>query len=110
MSSLGASDYVYFYLNCDAFKISAEQQLSEMQLRKLKDNNEQHEGLESLRDAAMNIHETYLRLDLSRLASGDSNEKEKTQLSARTLLARITTEPGLSFILSFSHCLTLSLP
>ena len=61
MSSIGAQGYVYFYLNVEGFKVSAEQQISEAQLIKLGKSDSKHSiDLESLKEAAINIYDTYL--------------------------------------------------
>ena len=61
MSSIGAQGYVYFYLNVEGFKVSAEQLLSEAQLVKLGQSDSRNAvDLESLKEAATNIYETYL--------------------------------------------------
>ncbi|CAG2107551.1 unnamed protein product [Medioppia subpectinata] len=61
MSSIGAQGYVYFYLNVEGFKVSAEQQISEAELIKMgKCNANNCVHLDSLKEAAINIYDTYL--------------------------------------------------
>jgi sorting nexin-13 len=61
MSGIGSQGYIYFYLNVEGFKVSAEQQISEAQLIKLgKSDSHNSVDLESLKEAAINIYETYL--------------------------------------------------
>lgn len=56
MSSTNQQGYVYFYLNIEGFRVSAEQLLSKSQ-PDATDPNE----VQSLREAALNIYETYLK-------------------------------------------------
>lgn len=61
MSSIGAQGYVYFYLNVEGFKVSAEQLLSAAQLVRLGQSESRHAvDLNSLKEAAINIYDTYL--------------------------------------------------
>ncbi|RWS29087.1 sorting nexin-like protein, partial [Leptotrombidium deliense] len=65
MSSVGAQGYVYFFLNVEGFRISAEQQLSEEALsgcNKISSQNCDF-NLNSLKEAASNIYDTYLSLE-----------------------------------------------
>ncbi|RWS17369.1 sorting nexin-like protein [Dinothrombium tinctorium] len=62
MSSIGAQGYVYFYLNVEGFRISAEQQLSEEALHDGSKTNQKSFAfnINSLKEAASNIYDTYL--------------------------------------------------
>lgn len=63
MASIQASNYINFYINVESFKISVEQGFFEMYLGNLEDSftSNQHEQLKMLiREAAINIYETYL--------------------------------------------------
>ncbi|XP_077554623.1 sorting nexin-13-like [Haemaphysalis longicornis] len=54
MTSIGAQKYISFYLHAEGFKVSAEQLLSQTH------TEDRNTSLESLREAATNIYETYI--------------------------------------------------
>ncbi|XP_076360640.1 sorting nexin-13-like isoform X2 [Tachypleus tridentatus] len=60
MTGLRAQCYIFFYLNVEGFRASAEQQLSLLQTSKLKQAQATPPDIENLREAALNIFETYL--------------------------------------------------
>ncbi|XP_033608688.1 sorting nexin-13 isoform X2 [Cryptotermes secundus] len=68
MSSIGAQAYLFFYLNVEGWRVSAEQQISDMELQKLKSGGDgrQSKGqipnptLENMKEAAYSIYEQYL--------------------------------------------------
>lgn len=86
MSSIGAQGYIYFYLNIEAFKVTAEQQLSEIQLSKLGKPSTNHSiDLDSLKEAAINIYDTYL--------SEKANHKlQIEEIICKKIFGRIITE------------------
>lgn len=55
MASIGQQGYVYFYLNVEGFRISAEQQLAEAAI-----TGQACADSQSLQEAAINIYDTYL--------------------------------------------------
>ncbi|KDR10032.1 Sorting nexin-13 [Zootermopsis nevadensis] len=68
MSSVGAQAYLFFYLNVEGWRVSAEQQISDMELQKLKTVGDDHHvkgqlpnlTLENMKEAAYSIYEQYL--------------------------------------------------
>uniref|UniRef100_A0A224Z721 Sorting nexin 13 n=1 Tax=Rhipicephalus zambeziensis TaxID=60191 RepID=A0A224Z721_9ACAR len=54
MTSIGAQKYISFYLHAEGFKVSAEQLLSQAH------TEDRNTSLESLREAAANIYDTYI--------------------------------------------------
>nr|CAD7261410.1 unnamed protein product [Timema shepardi] len=68
MSSIGAQAYLFFYLNVEGWRVSAEQQISDMELQKLKGPSDlklnkiipQNLTLENMKEAAYSIFEQYL--------------------------------------------------
>lgn len=62
MSSIGCQGYIYFYLNVEGFRLSTQQQLRMEKNIPVKDST----NLLSLREAAVNIFDTYLSLDRKR--------------------------------------------
>jgi len=68
MSSIGAQAYLFFYLNVEGWRVSAEQQVSDMELQKLKGVGDVHQTqgqtpnptLENMKEAAYSIYEHYL--------------------------------------------------
>lgn len=85
MSSVNGQGYLYFYLNVEGFRVSAEQQVSAMHLEKLTNPEVVPADLEPLREAALNIYDQYL------------SEKAVTRICldevvVRRLLTRIRTE------------------
>ncbi|XP_017768744.1 PREDICTED: sorting nexin-13-like isoform X2 [Nicrophorus vespilloides] len=78
-SSLSKQDYLFFYLNIEGWKVSVEQQLSDIQINKMKGLNENSNSVyENIRSTAMNIYEQYL---------GDKDE-HKVDISA-TLIHKL---------------------
>ena len=59
MTAIGFQHLVFFYLNIEGWKVSAEQQIQAMELEFLKTGtNEKHGGyLESIREAALSIYQ-----------------------------------------------------
>eukprot|EP00092_Neocalanus_flemingeri_P008846 GFUD01009520.1.p1 GENE.GFUD01009520.1~~GFUD01009520.1.p1 ORF type:complete len:981 (+),score=238.89 GFUD01009520.1:139-3081(+) len=87
MSAISCQHFVFFYLNIEGWKVSAEQQIQAMELEFLKTGtNEKHCGyLESIREAALSIYQEYLSDKASpRLNMEDSLNKK--------LLLRIRSE------------------
>ncbi|XP_011306364.1 sorting nexin-13 isoform X2 [Fopius arisanus] len=65
MTSINAEAYLYFYLNIYGWRVSAEQQISDIELQKLPSNQSsqfrrKNINLENLKEAAMKIHQQYL--------------------------------------------------
>ncbi|XP_063234403.1 sorting nexin-13-like isoform X2 [Bacillus rossius redtenbacheri] len=66
MSSIGAQAYLFFYLNAEGWKVSAEQQISDIELQKIKSSGDQkvpkalQPTLENMKEAAYSIFEQYL--------------------------------------------------
>nr|CAD7199485.1 unnamed protein product [Timema douglasi] len=68
MSSIGAQAYLFFYLNVEGWRVSAEQQISDMELQKLKGPSDlklnkiipPNLTLENMKEAAYSIFEQYL--------------------------------------------------
>ncbi|XP_012252806.2 sorting nexin-13-like isoform X1 [Athalia rosae] len=66
MTSIGAEGYLFFYLNIYGWKVSAEQQISDIELQKLQGNGTDHGlkskniDLENLKEAALKIYQQYL--------------------------------------------------
>jgi len=87
MTAIGCQHFVFFYLNIEGWKVSAEQQIQAMELEFLKTGtNEKHGGyMESIREAALSIYQEYLSDKASpRLSMEDSLNKK--------LLLRIRSE------------------
>ncbi|XP_054166287.1 sorting nexin-13-like isoform X2 [Oppia nitens] len=86
MSSIGAQGYIYFYLNVEGFKVSAEQQISEAELIRLgKSNSHNSIDLDSLKEAAINIYDTYL-------SEKASHKLKIDETICKTIHSRIMTE------------------
>lgn len=65
MTSIGAEAYLFFYLNIYGWKVSAEQQISDIELQKLQGNEtdtskSRNLDLENLKEAAVKIYQQYL--------------------------------------------------
>ncbi|XP_043466111.1 sorting nexin-13-like [Leptopilina heterotoma] len=68
MTSINAEAYLYFYLNIYGWRVSAEQQISEIELEKIrrlhsstmKDVKRRHTDLGNLKEAAVKIYQQYL--------------------------------------------------
>ncbi|GLG99697.1 Sorting nexin-13 [Gryllus bimaculatus] len=63
MTSIGAQAYLFFYLNVEGWRVSAEQQISDHELQKLKgsgDLKQTNPTLENMKEAAYSIFEQYL--------------------------------------------------
>ncbi|KAJ9575635.1 hypothetical protein L9F63_007496, partial [Diploptera punctata] len=68
MSSIGAQAYLFFYLNVEGWRVSAEQQISDMELQKLTSSGDGRQTksqlpnptLENMKEAAYSIYEQYL--------------------------------------------------
>ncbi|XP_046424100.1 sorting nexin-13-like isoform X2 [Neodiprion virginianus] len=65
MTSIGAEAYLFFYLNIYGWKVSAEQQISDIELQKLHGNGADNSktkntDLENLKEAAVKIYQQYL--------------------------------------------------
>lgn len=92
MTCVNAEAYLFFYLNIYGWKVSAEQQISDIELQKLANQKQNSSGtkrrnpnLENLKDAALKIYQQYL------------SEKAATKLFlddslVRNLLSRIKCE------------------
>lgn len=86
MSGIGSQGYIYFYLNVEGFKVSAEQQISEAQLIKLgKSDSHNSVDLESLKEAAINIYDTYL-------SEKASHKLKLDEMICKKIHGRILTE------------------
>jgi len=88
MTAIGCQYFVFFYLNIEGWKVSAEQQLQAIELDFLKTGNSEKQGgyLDSMREAALSIYQEYLSDKASpRLHVDDSLTKK--------LLLRIRSEP-----------------
>ncbi|XP_063987704.1 sorting nexin-13-like [Diachasmimorpha longicaudata] len=66
MTSVNAEAYLYFYLNIYGWRVSAEQQISDIELQKLHTGGQPNQSkrknvnLENLKEAALKIHQQYL--------------------------------------------------
>ncbi|CAH1788286.1 unnamed protein product [Owenia fusiformis] len=60
MTGLGFQNYLFFYLNVEGFRVSAEQQINAAQLQKLADSSSPGPDLEMISAAAYSIYEQYL--------------------------------------------------
>jgi sorting nexin-13 len=90
MSGVNAQSYLYFYLNVDGFKTSAEQHLSEIALLETQPfdtDKRQLPNIEILREAALNIYDTYLNPD-----SDNANKLQLDEHVCRSVLQRINHE------------------
>ncbi|RZF41068.1 hypothetical protein LSTR_LSTR002700 [Laodelphax striatellus] len=100
MTSIGAQAYLFFYLNVEGWRVSAEQQLSDLALQKMKaedsiergvdasvvdDVNNDEQTLERMREAAYSIFEQYL-------SDKASPRLRIDELIVKKLLLRIRTE------------------
>lgn len=84
MSSINLQGYVYFYLNIEGFRVSAEQQLA----KNASSGQTKSAECQSLREAAFNIYETYL--------SAEKRNTHKVKISetvARQIHSRIKSSP-----------------
>lgn len=89
MTSIGAQAYLFFYLNVEGWRVSAEQQISDHELQKMKsssDSKTPNPTLENMKEAAYSIFEQYL----SEKASPRLRIEET---SIKKLLFRMRTEP-----------------
>jgi len=87
MTAINSQHFVFFYLNIEGWKVSAEQQIQAMELEFLKTGvNEKHgDYQESIREAALSIYQEYLSDKASpRIGLEDSLNKK--------LLLRIRSE------------------
>lgn len=99
MTSIGCQAYLNFYLNVEGWRVSAEQQLSDIALQKLKsddsvekgvdatcldDHNSTEQLLERMREAAYSIFETYLSDKASSRLKIDESLVKKLLLRIRT--------------------------
>ena len=87
MTAINSQHFVFFYLNIEGWKVSAEQQIQAMEIEYLKTGtNEKHgDYQESIREAALSIYQEYLSDKASpRLSVEDSLNKK--------LLLRIRSE------------------
>lgn len=93
MTSINAESYLYFYLNIYGWRVSAEQQISDIELQKLHaaqaapaiGAKRKYHDLENLKEAATKIYQQYL----------SDKASPKLQLDdalVKTLLTRIKTE------------------
>lgn len=92
MSGINAQSYLNFYLNVDGFKTSAEQLLSEIALLEAQkslqtDTDQPLPNIKFLREAAINIYETYLNPD-----SDSGNRLELNEDECRNVFKRINHE------------------
>lgn len=85
MLSVNGQGYLYFYLNIEGFRVSAEQQISAAHLNKLTNPDAVPTDLDPLREAALNIYDQYL----SEKAVPRVNLDEQ---ACRRLLGRLRTE------------------
>lgn len=95
MTSINAESYLYFYLNIYGWRVSAEQQISDIELQKLHmsqaasgimGTRRKNIDLENLKEAATKIYQQYL----------SEKASPKLQLDdalVKTLLTRIRVEP-----------------
>ncbi|XP_012150514.1 sorting nexin-13 isoform X2 [Megachile rotundata] len=95
MTSINAESYLYFYLNIYGWRVSAEQQISDIELQKLHmsqaapsiiGTRRKNIDLDNLKEAATKIYQQYL----------SEKASPKLQLDdalVKTLLNRIRTEP-----------------
>ncbi|XP_043510424.1 sorting nexin-13-like isoform X2 [Frieseomelitta varia] len=95
MTSINAESYLFFYLNIYGWRVSAEQQISNIELQKLHvaqatpalvGTKRKNTDLENLKEAATKIYQQYL----------SDKASPKLQLDdalVKTLLTRIRTEP-----------------
>ncbi|XP_031789640.1 sorting nexin-13 isoform X1 [Nasonia vitripennis] len=96
MTNINAEAYLYFYLNIYGWRVSAEQQISDIELQKLQNSQpgsssssnllkKKHVDLENLKEAAAKIHQQYL----------SDKATSKLQLDdtlVKALLTRMKTE------------------
>ncbi|XP_012285877.1 sorting nexin-13 isoform X2 [Orussus abietinus] len=95
MTCINAEAYLFFYLNIYGWRVSAEQQISDIELQKLRANHvpstgglskQRNADLENLKEAAVKIYQQYL----------SDKASPKVQLEdtlVRNLVTRIKTEP-----------------
>ncbi|XP_076638982.1 sorting nexin-13 isoform X1 [Colletes latitarsis] len=94
MTSINAESYLYFYLNIYGWRVSAEQQISEIELQKLHaahagssimGTKRKNTDLENLKEAATKIYQQYL-------SDKASSKLQLDDVLVKTLLTRIRTE------------------
>ncbi|KAK3086098.1 hypothetical protein FSP39_013557 [Pinctada imbricata] len=83
MSGIGGQQYLFFYLNVEGFRAAAGQQISEAHQRAL-DGIGQEADLESLRRAAMIIHDQYLSDKASSRIRIESDIVKRTLLKIKS--------------------------
>ncbi|XP_031846368.1 sorting nexin-13 [Nomia melanderi] len=95
MTSINAESYLYFYLNIYGWRVSAEQQISDIELQKLHaaqagssgytGTKRKNPDLENLKEAATKIYQQYL-------SDKASSKLQLDDALVKTLLTRIKTE------------------
>ncbi|XP_076236973.1 sorting nexin-13 isoform X2 [Calliopsis andreniformis] len=94
MTSINAESYLYFYLNIYGWRVSAEQQISDIELHKLHvtqasssitSSKRKNNDLENLKEAAIKIYQQYL-------SDKASPKLQLDDILVKTLLNRIKTE------------------
>ncbi|KAJ8688132.1 hypothetical protein QAD02_023927 [Eretmocerus hayati] len=94
MTSINAESYLFFYLNIYGWRVSAEQQISDMELQKIQNlqsssssvSKKKNPDLENLKDAAVRIYQQYLSEKASLKVHLDD-------ALVKALLIRMKTEP-----------------
>lgn len=95
MTSINAESYLYFYLNIYGWRVSAEQQISDIELQKIHaaqagssviGTKRKNTDLENLKEAATKIYQQYL-------TEKASPKLQLDDVLVKTLLTRIRTEP-----------------
>ncbi|XP_076166937.1 sorting nexin-13 [Ptiloglossa arizonensis] len=94
MTSINAESYLYFYLNIYGWRVSAEQQISDIKLQKLHaahagtstmGTKRKNADLENLKEAATKIYQQYL-------SDKASPKLQLDDVLVKTLLTRVRTE------------------
>ncbi|KAG1652088.1 Sorting nexin-13 [Nymphon striatum] len=92
MTSVNSQAYLFFYLNVEGYKVSAEQQLSAAHLSGTGSNGQV--DLESLRQAALSIYQTCLSEEATpHISIIDNYQNDITQKVTKKLLMRVRTDP-----------------
>ncbi|CAK9818287.1 Sorting nexin-13 [Anthophora quadrimaculata] len=95
MTSINAESYLFFYLNIYGWRVSAEQQISDIELQKLHaaqtapsiiGTKRKNTDLENLKEAAFKIYQQYL-------SDKASPKLQLDDVLVKTMLTRIKTEP-----------------
>ncbi|XP_017794033.1 PREDICTED: sorting nexin-13-like [Habropoda laboriosa] len=95
MTSINAESYLFFYLNIYGWRVSAEQQISDIELQKLHaaqtassimGAKRKNTDLENLKEAATKIYQQYL-------SDKASPKLQLDDVLVKTMLTRIKTEP-----------------